>query len=198
MHVINLKMYNYHRSNEYDSLWVPGNTFIIDGNTRNFYNSKTEKIPHIDTILEGLYSRLYYIDSDMSPEERIEYIKNIQNQIFSYERIVRELALEDARLKYAPFKPSRLTSIWLTKEDALEYWGQVIKDSELYEVSVTGKLFHTSSEQLPLVSEQRSYYEMVRNCKKYWRPSISLFTSDKTKDEYLFQGKVKVLKKIEK
>ncbi len=200
MRVINLKMYNFHRSNEYDHLWVPGNTFIIDGKERTHYNKETKNIPHINTILESLYSRLYYIDERMgsTPEERQSNFRIIQDQINYYERIVRELALEDARLKYAPFKPSRFTSIWLTKEKAIPFWEQTIKNSELFEVSVTGKLFRTNSSLLPNISNQRSYYELVRGCKNYWHPVVDLITSDSTKDEYLFQGKVKVLKKVEK
>lgn len=198
MHVRNLRMFNCHRSNEYDSLWVPGNTFIIDGTERTFYNRNT-KHPggSIDQILKNIYSGYDCIEfEDYSPEYREAYMKRIEESVFYWEHLIRELALEEARLRYAPHKPSRYTSIWLTKEDALEFWSKAIRNSEVYELSVTGKLFRSNSDLLPKVSDARRYEDIIKVCKRYWHPGLKLYSLEKKREEYLFQGEVKVLGKV--
>jgi len=201
MKVKNLTMYNCHRSNLYDSLWTPGNTFVIDGKTRTEFN----KLLDIDELtLEQLYRKMYsvldYVDyaSDLTLEQRREAVDGFRSELYYYERRIREQALEEARLKYAPNKPSRLTSIWLTNETGINSWQRIITDSDVYKVSVTGEMFRTSSRLIPDISKYFDLRELEMDCIKYWCPTFSLLFSERSSDEYLFQGQVKVLEKLPK
>lgn len=64
----------------------------------------------------------------------------------------------------------------------------------LYRVSVTGNLFKSSDSFIP--DDELTAREMYEESSKYWNPVFS--EEDLCKAEYLFQGKVKVLEKIDR
>lgn len=64
----------------------------------------------------------------------------------------------------------------------------------LFRVSITGNLFKSSDSFIP--NDELTTKEMYNVSSKYWNP---VFNEDNLcKAEYLFQGKVKVLEKINK
>ena len=109
----------------------------------------------------------------------------------------RELMLEKYRKENNPKLPSRLHSIWLADKESLNFWKEQLnggRNLTLYRVSVTGNLFKSSDSFIP--DDELTAKEMYQVSSKYWNPVFS--EDDLCKAEYLFQGKVKVLEKINK
>lgn len=109
----------------------------------------------------------------------------------------RELALEECRKQYYPELPSRLHSIWVTDEKQLPFWEGELKenDTELFELELNGNLFKSSDIFIP--NDNLRMHEINEQSKKYWDPTFETEEAD-NKAEYLFQGKVKILKKVNK
>lgn len=109
----------------------------------------------------------------------------------------RELMLEKYRKENNPKLPSRLHSIWLADKESLNFWKEQLNGErklKLYRVSVTGNLFKSSDSFIP--DDELTAKEMYEASSAYWNPVFS--EEDLCKAEYLFQGKVKVLEKINK
>lgn len=92
------------------------------------------------------------------------------------------------------FLPSRLHSIYLTDEKGVSYWIDALdaKDYDLCRVEVTGNIFKTNEQLLP--DETLSYKDAYENSFNYWHPNFKK-VPDNT-NEYLVNGKIKILEKI--
>ena len=90
--------------------------------------------------------------------------------------------------------PSRLHSVYLTDEDGIDYWTEILGSNNysLFRVEATGNIFKTNEELLP--NEVLSYADVYDNSYNYWHPKFNKLS--KNKNEYLVQGSVKVLEKI--
>lgn len=66
---------------------------------------------------------------------------------------------------------------------------------ELYQVNITGNLFKSSDYYIS--KDNLTMLEMMEQSKKYWKPE---FDKEETfvGTEYLFQGKLKILRRLEK
>ena len=197
MKVKNIKMYNIHKPNHHDELWVPGNIIHIDNNFRNDFLSRIP-VKHNNSTsnaIANLESKLNYIDSFEfdSPEEGQAYVYNIINHLNQLKYVEREQALEEYRRTHCPNKLSRYNSIWVTDEKSLEYWKKLI-EGEIFQVSLTGKIFKTYDQLMPSVDSFITYPQLVKASRKYWNPLFQ--KKESSKAEYLFQGELKVLKKL--
>lgn len=108
----------------------------------------------------------------------------------------REIALENYRQLYFPNQISRMHAMWLSEKKSLEYWRHHLSlegRGILFEVSATGKAFKTSDCFFP--KENANYLECFNAAERYWKPKFDGET-DSSSTEYLFEGKVKVLKKL--
>lgn len=113
----------------------------------------------------------------------------------SYDPIFkREMALEVIRKEKYPRLISRFHCIWLSDKDTLPYWiGQL--PGKVFRVSATGIIFE-SSDSFLCGEEDRSYQEIKNDCYKYWEAPFKTET-DFLKKEILFQGKIKVLERMD-
>ena len=198
-------MYHYHRLGIYDDIWQVGNELLVDNNFNSFCGSIVDKFTTAVKCENGIFSLEKIIDkylNDISIEN--VDLKTITNLLKASSAIItkadmynRELMLEKYRKENNPKLPSRLHSIWLADKESLNFWKEQLnggRNLTLYRVSVTGNLFKSSDSFIP--DDELTAKEMYQVSSKYWNPVFS--EDDLCKAEYLFQGKVKVLEKINK
>ena len=198
-------MYHYHKLGLYDDIWQVGNELVVDDNFNSFCGSIVDKFTTAVKCENGIFSLEKIIDkylNDISIEN--VDLKTITNLLKASSAIItkadmynRELMLEKYRKENNPKLPSSLHSIWLADKESLNFWeGQLNgrRKLKLYRVSVTGNLFKSSDSFIP--DDELTAKEMYEASSAYWNPVFS--EEDLCKAEYLFQGKVKVLEKINK
>lgn len=198
-------MYHYHRLGIYDDIWQVGNELLVDNNFNSFCGSIVDKFTTAVKCENGIFSLEKIIDkylNDISIEN--VDLKTITNLLKASSAIItkadmynRELMLEKYRKENNPKLPSRLHSIWLADKESLNFWKEQLNGGrklKLYRVSVTGNLFKSSDSFIP--DDELTAKEMYEASSAYWNPVFS--EEDLCKAEYLFQGKVKVLEKINK
>lgn len=196
MKVSNVTLYHYHVKECDNILWHNGNNFTIDDSFNTFLYRRHKSF--IDGFRFGkfrysLYEQINNIikKRDLTPEE----ISRFGNRYYLTKIINRELMIEEYRQKYYPSLPSRFHSIFLADESQLPYWNKVLGDSiSLFEVNVSGTI-HKTSDLYLLDNEDQSSPLLLEDCECYWNPPQEVLDSTEHV-EYLFQGDVKVLKKI--
>lgn len=106
----------------------------------------------------------------------------------------REMALENYRKENVPKLPSRLNCVYATTEEGISYWKNnlVDNDLEVFEIDVENEPFETNEQLLP--RETLSYMGIYNSAYHYWNPNIK--SKMKQTNEYLVQGRVKILKKV--
>ena len=198
-------MYHYHKLGIYDDKWQVGNELLVDDNFNSFCGSIVDKFTTAVKCENGIFSLEKIIDEylDDIGIENVD-LKTITNLLKASSDIItkadmynRELMLEKYRKENNPKLPSRLHSIWLADKESLNFWKEQLnggRNLTLYRVSVTGNLFKSSDSFIP--DDELTAKEMYQVSSKYWNPVFS--EDDLCKAEYLFQGKVKVLEKINK
>lgn len=196
-------MYHYHRLGIYDDIWQVGNEITIDDNFNSYCGSIIDKFSTGVKCKNGLVPLERIIDKyiDDIGVENID-LETITNLLKDSSAIItkanmynRELMLEKYRKEHNHDLPSRLHSIWLADKESLNFWkGQFSGKLKLYRVSVTGNLFKSSDSFIP--DDELTAKEMYETSSNYWNPTFK--EEDLCKAEYLFQGKVKVLEKINK
>ena len=203
MEVKDKAMYHYHKLGLYDDIWQEGNEIIVDNNFNSSYgriisnfNTAINLLPEnkqisLDKIIEAYLENKDYNNLDVL-KNLLQFSKNMIQNINIYNR---ELMLEKYREDNNPKLPSRLHSIWLTDKESLNFWKEQLKNSgklKLYRVSITGNLFKSSDSFIP--NDELTTKEMYEASSIYWNPIFS--EENLCKAEYLFQGKIKILKKI--
>ena len=198
-------MYHYHRLGIYDNIWQVGNEIIVDDNFNSYCSSIIDKFSTSVKCKNGLFSLEKIIDKylddigieNVDLETIIGLLKASSAIITNANMYNRESMLENYRKENNPNLPSRLHSIWLTDNKSLNFWKEQLEKRKklvLYRVSVTGNLFKSSDSFIP--GDELTAKEMYEASSAYWNPVFS--KEDLCKAEYLFQGKVKVLEKINK
>ena len=205
MEVKNKVMYHYHKLGLYDNIWQVGNELIVSDNFNSYYgkiiNNFNTAVKYnngsvsLEMIIEKILKEIGIENIDL---KTIEYLlKDSLNIITNTNIFNRELMLEDFRKDYFPNLPSRLHSIWVTDDKSLDFWEKQMSNNKklvLYRVSVTGNLFKSSDSFIP--DNELTAKEMYESSFNYWNPIFK--EEDLCKAEYLFQGKVKVLEKVDR
>ena len=201
--IVNEKeMYHIHNNKVYNDLWIPGNEIIIEDNFDASYSRILKYFStaiNIDNQIVTLNEIIdYYLKKDTSKEFLIELLKNASHIILGMNIFKRELALEEIRRQRYSDLPSRRHSIWLCDKEGLEFWEKQISnrgkyDVNLYKVLVSGNLFKTSEYFIP--NDYSDYYTNLMEAETYWNPKFENEEQEK-RAEYLFQGKLKILEKI--
>lgn len=205
MEVKEKSMYHYHRLGLYDDIWQVGNEIIVDENFNSYCGSIVDKFTTGVKCKNGLVSLEKIIDAylddigigNVDLETITNLLKDSRAIITNANMYSRELMLEQYREESNPNLPSRLHSIWLADKESLNFWeGQLNgrRKLKLYRVSVTGNLFKSSDSFIP--DDELTAKEMYEAASNYWNPIFN--EEDLCKAEYLFQGKVKVLEKIDR
>lgn len=218
MNVIDKEMYHIHTNGNYDNLWYEGNELTIDDNYNSYYNSNHDIPAGVQCANGHMVPLNNYIDEilqEMNTNEKILKLKELSEEEFlkkgkylyqilsdSYYKIRklsiknREEALEEVRKEKYPNLPSRYHSLWVCDENSLDFWlSKLSKDITLYKILLTGNLFKSSDSFLPHEGYTKEYQK--EEALKYWNPVFSDDDQVNTA-EYLFQGKIKILNKVEK
>ena len=205
MEVKDKVMYHYHKLGIYDNIWKEGNELIVDNTFNSYYGRIIKNFNtavkcnngsvSLEMIIEKFLKEIGIENIDL---KTIEYLLKDSLAIITNTNIFnRELMLEDFRKDFFINLPSRLHSIWLTDDKSLGFWKEKLGSSKklvLYKVSLTGKIFKSSDAFIP--DNNLTVKEMYEASSAYWNPVFN--EDDLCKAEYLFQGKVKVLEKINK
>ncbi len=212
--VENKLMYHFHKPKIKPEEWKVDNEIIIDNNYNSplVYNSVYKNGTGL-WINDDKFESAVFISEEMVQkgtdeymlsliENREEYLKRVKQvreflgEICGILRDLsianREMGLEDYRIKHHPEYLSRFHSLWVCEKEQLEYWEKMLnKECELYELSLTGTILRANAAYLPNFGFSRERAESVSE--KYWNiPQIR----DKSKDEFLFQGKARILRKV--
>ena len=217
----NKTMYHFHVHNGYDPLWKKDNEIIVDKKfnipkqyfIKNFstgvYCINPDGMKPIEEVIELLLEHVNTKEKLLELKEADEGVflynmKNMINLLKDSSQIIRyasiynlESALEETRVRYYSVLPSRLNSMFVIDDDNLDFWWKTYKqlDADLYELSLTGNLFKTSAAFTPPLGA--SHQDTVRMAHAYWNPRIEN-EFDIKNTEYLFNGKAKILRKINK
>lgn len=130
----------------------------------------------------------------LSRDELIKVLQDTSDIMLKTGINYRELAMEEFRKNNCPDKPSRLHTLYACNEEGLRFWLGQIHDgeSDIYRIDVEQEPFVTNEELLPL--ESLSYGNKIQASYKYFHPKKKDLNG--VTDEYLVQGRVKLLEKI--
>ena len=199
MEVVEKEMFHFHKIGIKDYDWIIGNTVNIDedfeSNYSNILRSFNTNVNTYDGYksIDGIID--YYLNNDFGEEKLIELLKDARNIIYLTNIFKREIALEYVRkIKYESL-PSRRNSVWVTDREGIDFWRTSLSrkgdgsDLKLYKVSLTGIIFMTSDYFIP--DDNYLFEQCLRSSENYWNPDFRMVKNDR--NEYLFQGKLKIL-----
>jgi len=195
-----MELYHIHKIGDHDKFWYENSLILVK---ENFKNTMYKRYQDFSTALpiEGggsinLYDFIMMLkyNNQMTPEMIHSIIDYSYRISFNANSFKRETVLENYRKDNAFTKPSRLHSIYLTDEKGIESWITKIgvEDIELFRVEAEGNIFKTNEYFIP--DETLSYEKAYEQSYYYWNPNFKKAPIDS--NEYLVQGKVKVLEKI--
>ena len=199
-------MYHFHPVGYFDDFWKVGNEFDVDEKFESQIKRLTylnNSIIHVDKF-NGTIAKIL----ERHREKNYEYLsvgeakflfQKLESIVKNENIMVRELALEDFRQKNCPELPSRFHSIWVANKQSMKFWERIFQGDthytrELLELELTGNLFKTSDYLLP--ETEMDYEDALKRAHQYWNPDFTQIKKDR--NEYLFQGNVKIMKKLEK
>jgi hypothetical protein len=214
-----MEYYHLHTKGVQDKLWKVKREFVVDEQYKNRlywlchdFTTTTPscKFPnlvnHINLIYEiNGYAPLdefvsvddllsCHLNSGIGNDQLKELLMLAQETIYSARIFKREMALEEFRKNNVPSLPSRMHSLYVTTEEGITYWENVLLDNDLdvYRLDLEEEPFATNEQLLP--DEGLSYSDTYKESKKYWCPE--LHDSIKYCNEYLAQGRVRILEKV--
>lgn len=195
-----MELYRIQKSKEDSNLWKEKNTIEINEDFQNIIYKSMQDFTTSVEIEEGKFINLGDLIKILASTRQLD--RKTKNELIEYAHTVvsnaevfkRENALEAYRKLRAAIRPSRLHSVHLTDENGIEYWAHKLgnEEIELFRVSVEGNIFKTSPLLLP--DKTLSYEKTIEQAYSYWYPEFSKIPNDA--NEYLVQGKIKVLEKI--
>ena len=216
-----MELYHLHLLGNHDRLYRENSEFIIDKNKFNnriynrIYNANStveiKKYQRITDILKFYYINCGYGDffenrlnlgeiinfiltQGYTKEELINILMDAKEMILADGINLREMALEEYRKENCIELPSRMHSLFACTEEGISFWsGALIDDDvEVYRIDVFDEPFLSNEYLLP--DEELNYGDKIKASYKYFHPSKK--DLNPRTNEYLVQGKVKVLEKV--
>lgn len=137
----------------------------------------------------------YALRRQITPEELYKLLTDARDIILPMGTNLREMAMEEYRRDNCPDKPSRLHSLYACSEEGLSYWSKRIYDgvTDVLRIEVEDNPFVSNEKLLP--DEGLDYSNKIINSYKYFNPKSK--DLDPTSNEYLIQGKVRILEKVD-
>lgn len=217
-----MELYHLHLQGIRDDKWRSGKEFIINSKFRNRLGKKVDGFnecitnPKLDNISndinELLMSNGYYPFDKMPVYMILEYLIANDDVDLKTKKIIleevrkitrdaalfkREMAMENFRKDNGYFLPSRLSCIYATDEEGIDYWKKSLSDGSLdiFRIDCMDEVFKTNEIFIP--KESLGYEQLYKDSYKYWNPKFkNISENEKMRVEYLVQGKVKVLEKV--
>lgn len=215
-----MELYHLHLLGNYDRLYKPNSEFTIDKDKYN--NRMYKRIYDMTTTIDiNNYERMVNIinnlcaingfqqfekainlgellamakNGDANKEEISKLIVDAEKIINSYAINTREMAMEEYRKNNCNELPSRLHSLFACSKDGVEFWMPRIisAPTDIYRIEVYDEPFVSNEYLLP--HESLTYGEKIKASYKYFHPKEKDLNG--VTDEYLVQGKVKILEKV--
>ena len=216
-----MDLYHLHLLGVKDRLYKPNSELIVD--PKKFNNRLYDRIYNSSVCVSGDVYKLYIQEinellhnkSHMTlgdtvnlgeiinyllykrgfiKDELIRILQDAQSMLLAAGTNYRELAMEEYRKENCPDKPSRLHSLYGCTEEGTYFWINNIFDGDLdiYRIEPLEEPFVSNEALLPY--EGLSFGDKVKASYKYFHPSKK--DLDGFTDEYLIQGKVKILEKV--
>lgn len=194
------ELYHIHKKGFHDKIWHKSALINIRENFKNGmyrrFNDFTVAIPVEEYANINLYDLILLLKqtNELDMETMYQLIDYAYRITFNANQFKRENALENYRKDNCTTKPSRLHSVYLTDEAGIDSWIRKlgVEDIELFRVEAEGKIFKTNEIFIP--DENLNYSEVYEASYNYWNPNFK--KAPKDSNEYLVQGKIKVLEKI--
>ena len=215
-----MELYHIHLIGNHDRLYKEHSEFTIDKDKFNnriynrIYNSNaTVDINKYKELVEYLNKLLTSVgmptfDKRINLGEIIELVlktgtdqENLVKILEDAKKIIladginlREQAMEEYRKENCISLPSRLHSLFACGEEGLDFWSQHIIDNDVdvFKIKVYDEPFLSNEALLP--SDILNYGEKVESSYNYFHPQKE--DLNPLTDEYLVQGKVKILEKV--
>ena len=188
-------LYHIHKKGFYDELWKEGNELEIGNQNNTFINISLNFSSSINVGNE-IFSFWYVYNNFLNNwdiDTKMRLLNDANIFINEYQILIRELGMEQVRKERFIDLPSRFKCIWFCRKDQINYWKNFVTgDIEIFEVEVFDKAFKSRDSLIPLKMD--SYNTILEKSFKYWGKNSSEENKD---DEYLYVGKMKILKKIE-
>ena len=216
-----MELYHIHLLGNHDRLYKENKEFVVDKNKFNnrIYNRVYNMTPNVDVnrYREIMNVLNYYrnlsgfrtFDNNINLGEIIEFIQDngvspqdIRNILEDAKKIalaeginLREMAMEEYRKENCSNLPSRMHSLFACTEEGINFWANQITDNgiELYRIDVFDEPFVSNERLLP--SEELNYGDKIKASYKYFHPNKKDLSP--MSDEYLVQGKVRILEKLD-
>lgn len=201
-----VELYHVHIKKNHDYAWKENKEILIPEDFKskmmkryNDFSTSFDvdnygKIP-FDQYIKNYLENIIY-SNNIDKYELLLLLGKAHDIIYYSNMFKRETAMDNFRKDNCNKLPSRLHSIYLTDEKSLDNWIDKLtrngEDFDLFRVEALGNIFKTSEELIPI--EVNSYEQVYNDSYNYWHPNFKKV--DDKSNEYLVQGKVKVLEKI--
>ena len=192
------ELYHIHKLGNHNKIWKENNEILVKNDFKSAmakrYNSYTTGIKIDDAIITFHDYLVMNCCNDSGELINMPPLSKMFNISYYGNMFKRETALENFRRDKFKNLPSRLHSIYLTDKKGIDSWIERLNTDnfKLYRVEATGNIFKTNEQLLPL--ENLDYEQTYKAAYNYWNPNFKKVPDDA--NEYLVQGKVKILEKI--
>lgn len=214
-----MELYHLHLLGNHDNLYKVNKEFIVNDKVYNnrlyekVYNTcfivSRDRYPEIFRIIDNINEQMgfaplenYASLSDILPlinkynsvEYKVKALEDSNNMLYLADFAKREKALEDYRKDHEIDKPSRLHSLFACSEEGMNYWINCFQEGDLdvYRIDTFKEPFQSNEQLLP--TTLMTYKESYDASKRYFNPRQKDLNG--VTDEYLVQGKVKLLEKV--
>ena len=215
-----MELFHVHLIGNHDKLYHENSVFTVDKNkfkNRMYYRiynmTPTVDVKDYSRIMKDInflcnLNGIGSYDSKINLGEIITYIlhkkcteEEIRKALEQSSRILldeainlREMAMEEYRKNNCPEIPSRLHSLFACSEEGIGFWNEKIydNDTQIFKIEVDEEPFVSNEQLLPI--EGLSYGDKIDASYSYFHPRKK--DLDPETNEYLVQGKVKILERI--
>lgn len=214
-----MEYYHLHTKGNQDRIWRENHEFVVDQkwNNRVYHRCAnfttavpTKDYPDLTNVVNLLLSIGGYspvekqvnikdlldvcINNGVDKKTLYKLLKDTLVAVHNANIFKREMALEAYRSDNTPNLPSRMHSLYVTTKDGVEYWKNLLIDGdlEIFKLDIAEEPFIANEQLLP--TEELSYQDTYKEAAKYWHPKLK--NKNPLYNEYLVQGRVRVLKKV--
>lgn len=186
--------YHIHKNGVHDDKWQIGN--ILETMQNEFIKCSFDFAAYLDVYDQTSVPLINAIEHAQQIGDVLGQIKLLsiaKSFITEYQILVRELAFENIRKKEFKNLPSRYNCIYLCRMDQIKYWEKRLKlqNYTIYKIEIYDEPFKSRDILLPKPHE--SYNSICKKAKVYWQYNNTQNFED---DEYLYEGKFKILGNI--
>ena len=186
--------YHIHRNGVHDDKWRIGN--VLETTQNEFIKRSFDFSAYLDIYNQNNVPLINAIEHAQQKRDvlgQIKLLSKTKSYVNEYQILLRELAFENIREKEFENLPSRYNCIYLCRIDQSEYWKKhlELQNYTIYKIEIYDEPFKSRDKLLP--NPHESYNSICEKAKIYWQYNNNQNFED---DEYLYEGKFKILGNI--